>query len=304
MFAGAPLAYWIGFFVIVGVLVACDLALLNRRTGPRRAGSNLAFVLFLIALAASLALWLAHARGRQIGLEFASGYLIELSLSVDNLFVFLVMFRSFGLNAEEQRKALTLGVAGSIIMRALFMFFGIALLRRFAWIEYLFGVFLLVAAVRLLSQSEDSGGSSRWPSRWPKQWMARLTARFGGNTTGVLLSAVIAIELVDLAFALDSIPAVLAVTRDPFVAYTSNILAVLGLRSLYFLLAGLLGRLRFLHYGLAAILAFVGAKMIATRWFPVPIGVSLGIIVLALVIAAAASLLSPATEGIRHEEWK
>lgn len=304
MFAGAPLAYWVGFFVIVGVLVACDLVLLNRRASPRGTGGSLAFVLFLIALAASLALWLAHARGRQTVLEFASGYLIELSLSVDNLLVFLVMFRSFGLNAEEQRKALTLGVAGSIVMRALFMFFGIALLRRFEWVEYLFGAFLLVAAVRLLSESADTGGFSRLPKRWPKQWIAGLTERWGEHTTGVLLLAVIAIELVDLVFALDSIPAVLAVTRDPFVAYTSNILAVLGLRSLYFLLAGLLGRLRFLHYGLAVILAFVGAKMIATRWFPVPIGISLGIIVLAIAIAAAASLLSPASEAVGHEEWK
>lgn len=292
MLASAPLLYWIVFFIVVGLVIAFDLAWLNRKKGEQSAGTHLAFFLFVVALAAALGFWLAHTRGSQRGLEFASGYLIELSLSIDNLFVFLVMFRSFGMDTEKQEKALTAGITGSIVMRALFMFFGIALLDRFSWIEYIFGAFLLFAAVRLLREKEESEGASQRPRELVKRWVAWLPGDWAESPAGVFFSAVVAIELVDLAFALDSIPAVLAVTRDPFTAYTSNILAVLGLRSLYFLLADLLERLRYLHFGLAAILAFVGLKMIAAQWVQVSVGISLGVIVGIVAIAAAVSLLA------------
>jgi tellurite resistance protein TerC len=292
MFAGAPVAYWIGFFFVIGLLIAGDLFFFGRGAGPRPM-RNLAGFLVPVALAVTLAFWLAHAHGHQQAMEWVSGYLIELSLSVDNLFVFLVMFRSFGLSAEAQRKALTAGIAGSILMRGLFMFFGIALLDRFAWIEYVFGAALLVAALRLLREGTKSRQAEAAPAgRRPKKWLARLTGQSSGIAGGALLSAIVAIELADLVFALDSIPAVLAVTRNPFVAYTSNIFAVLGLRSLYFLLSGLLERLRFLHFGLAAILAFVGFKMLASRWVTIPVDLSLGVIVVAIAIAAGASLLA------------
>lgn len=292
MLAGAPLLYWIVFFIVVGMVIAFDLLLLNRKEGAQRAGTHLAFFLFVVALAAALGLWLAHTRGTGRGLEFASGYLIEISLSIDNLFVFLVMFRSFGMDAEKQEKALTAGITGSIVMRAIFMFFGIVLLDRFAWIEYIFGAFLLFAAARLLREKKESESAPQRPKQLVHRLVARLPGDWAESPAGIFFSAVVAIELVDLVFALDSIPAVLAVTRDPFVAYTSNILAVLGLRSLYFLLAGLLERLRYLHFGLAAILAFVGLKMIAARWVQVSIGISLGVIVVTVAIAAAASLLA------------
>jgi tellurite resistance protein TerC len=284
MLDGAPVTYWIGFHVVVLLLIVIDLAVLGRGKLSSRTRNNFLFVLFLFALAASFGVWIGHVEGRQTGLEFASGYLIELSLSIDNLFVFLLMFRSFGLNAEAQRKALLLGILGAIVMRGVFILAGIKLLQRFAWIQYLFGAFLVVAAIRLLRGKKPGPNPTKWIAQWTQRWAARPSAN--------LLLAVIAVELVDLVFALDSVPAVLAISHHPFVVYTSNIFAILGLRSLYFLLAGLLERLRYLHLGLAAILGFVGAKMLTANWVHVPIAISLGFIVLVVLAATAASLLA------------
>ena len=284
MVEGAPLAYWIGFHVLLLVLIVIDLAVLGRGKPSHQTRQNLFFVLFLLALAAVFGVWVAHVEGHQASLEFASGYLIELSLSIDNLFVFLLMFRSFGLSAELQRRALLLGILGAIVMRGVFIFAGIALLRRFAWIQYIFGAFLVIAALRLLfkkkgeSTPEPAGSVTRW------------TQRFNDSPKTRFLIAVIAIEVVDLIFALDSVPAVLAISNRPFVVYTSNIFAILGLRSIDFLLAGLPQRLRNLHIGLAAILGFVGVKMLLVRWIHVPVAASLGFIVLVVVTATLASL--------------
>jgi tellurite resistance protein TerC len=309
MLAGAPIAYWIGFHIVVLVLIGCDLAVLNRDTRPPRTRNNLIFVSSLVTLALCFGAWLAHVRGQQTGLEFASGYLIELSLSIDNLFVFLVLFRSFGLGIGEQRKALLFGILGAIVMRGLFIFTGIALLNRFAWIQFVFGALLVIAAVRLAREEMEPTGSKDTGKETPRaggkgQWIQRLATHCGANPNRVLLSAVVAVEIADVIFALDSIPAVLAVTHEPFVVYTSNIAAILGLRSLYFLLAGLLERLRFLHFGLAAILAFVGCKMLLSRWVEVPIAVSLGVILVVMAIATATSLLHPAPETQRQVEPK
>jgi tellurite resistance protein TerC len=284
MLDGAPVAWWIGFHVVVVTLIIADLAVPERGEGKSR--RDLVFVVLLLALAACFAVWLGHVEGRQTGLEFASGYLIELSMSIDNLFVFLLMFRSFGLSPPEQRRALLLGIVGAIVMRGLFIFAGIELLARFAWIQYGFGGLLLVAAARLLRGKKASAEPT------PARWIARWTQRWTSHPKGTFALAVISIELVDVVFAMDSVPAVLAITHHPFVVYTSNICAILGLRALYFLLAGLLVRLRFLHFGLAAILAFVGAKMITAKWFEVPVTVSLGFIVAVVVLATAASLFS------------
>jgi tellurite resistance protein TerC len=284
MLDGAPVAWWIGFHAVVVALIVFDLVVPHQTEGQTR--RDFLFVLLLFALAAGFAAWLGHVEGRQTGLEFVSGYLIELSMSIDNLFVFLLMFRSFSLNAEQQRKALLMGIVGAIVMRALFIFAGIALLARFAWIEYVFGGVLLVAALRLLrgKKGEQEPAPARWMEQWTKRWASNPKANFA--------FAVVAIEVVDLVFAMDSVPAVLAITHHPFVVYTSNICAILGLRAMYTLLAGLLVRLRFLHFGLAAILGFVGVKMLTAKWFEVPVTVSLGFIVGVVVVATAASLLS------------
>jgi tellurite resistance protein TerC len=288
MLDGAPIAWWIGFHVVVLALIVADLTVLGRGKASNQTRHNFLFVLFLLALAACFGVWIGHVEGHQTALEFASGYLIELSLSIDNLFVFLLMFRSFALDAEGQRKALLLGVLGAIVMRGVFIFAGIAMLERFAWIQYFFGALLLVAALRLLRGKK--AGAAPTPARWITLW----TKRWDNNPKATFLLAVVAIELVDVVFAIDSVPAVLAISHHPFVVYTSNIFAILGLRSLYFLLAGLLDRLRFLHFGLAVILGFVACKMLLGKWVKVPVAVSLGFIILVIVAATAASLISTA----------
>jgi tellurite resistance protein TerC len=290
MFDGAPIPYWIGFHIIILILIVADLAVLGRGKAEHQTRHNFLFVLFLFTLAAAFAVWLGHEQGRQTALEFTSGYLIELSLSIDNLFVFLLMFRSFGLTPDKQRKALLYGILGAIVMRGVFIFAGVELLQRFAWIQYVFGAFLVVAALRLMRQKKE--GASPSPAKRIAQW----TKGWSNSPNGTFLLAVLAIELVDLVFALDSVPAVLAISTHPFVVYTSNIFAILGLRSLYFLLAGLLDRLRYLHFGLAAILGFVGCKMLLAKWAHIPVGISLSIIVVVVAVATTASLLSAPAE--------
>ncbi|MBT9332849.1 TerC/Alx family metal homeostasis membrane protein [Acidipila sp. 4G-K13] len=299
MHAGATTTWWVFFHVLVVVLLAVDLGILQRGKQAVALGTAWAWTIFLAALAFGFAIFLSHADGRQQGLEFFSGYLIEGSLSVDNLFVFLLMFRSLRLGIEEQRRVLLWGVLGAIVMRALFIAVGVTLLNRFAWIEYLFGAFLLVAAVRLLRHKADKAEASGLV-----RWLRR--SRIGGfiETGGpdnptirlvfpALLFVILAVEATDLIFALDSVPAVLAISRNPFVVYTSNIFAILGLRSLYFVLAGLLDRLRLLHYGLAVILAFVSLKMLLHQWIDVPVAISLGIILVTLAVFAIASRVIP-----------
>ncbi len=286
MLDGEPIVYWVGFHVIVLLLIGIDLAVLGRGKPATRTRQNLFFVPFLFALAACFAVWIAHVGTHQMALEFASGYLIELALSIDNLFVFMLMFRSFGLDAKAQRKALLLGIVGAIVMRGVFIFAGIALLQRFSWIQYVFGAFLVIAASRLLAgkKKDNESVSSKWLTRWTTRWKGKGHATF--------IAAVVAIELVDVVFALDSVPAVLAISHHPFVVYTSNIFAILGLRSLYFLLADLLGRLRYLHVGLAVILGYVGCKMLFEKWVHVPVAMSLGVIAMVVLIATVASLIS------------
>lgn len=284
MFAGASPGYWIAFHIIVALLLFVDLVVLQRG-GSRSVSIRAAWgwTAVLAALAFCFALFLSHAQGRQRGLEFISGYLVEGSLSIDNLFVFLLMFRSLGLDLEDQHRVLLWGVLGAIVMRAGFIFVGASLLHRFQWIEYVFGAFLLVAAIRLVRHKPNTGSPSG-PARW-------LMKRAGGEPLALssFLLIVLAVEATDLVFALDSIPAVLAITRDTFIVYTSNIFAILGLRSLYFALSSTLDRLRLLHYGLALILAFVAIKMLLYRWVEIPVTWSLAFIVIVLAAFAIAS---------------
>src|SRR6201996_3299223 len=181
MLDGAPIAYWIGFHVVVLVLIVVDLAVLGRGEASSQTRRNFLFVLFLLALATGFGIWIGHNQGRQTGFEFASGYLIELSLSIDNLFVFLLMFRSFGLNPGAQRRALLLGIMGAIIMRGVFIFTGIALLERFAWIQYLFGALLVFAALRLLRTKKKATkppAAATWVTNWTKRWRTNPKATF------------------------------------------------------------------------------------------------------------------------------
>lgn len=283
MFAGASPGYWIAFHAIVAVLLFVDLGVLQRFRPSVSIRTAWSWTAVLAALAFCFALFLSHTQGKQRGLEFLSGYLVEGSLSVDNLFVFLLMFRSLELDIEEQRRVLLWGVLGAIVMRAGFIFAGASLLLRFAWLEYIFGAFLLIAAVRLLRHKPDSASRSG-----PARWLLN-RARNAPLALSSFLLIVLAVEATDLIFALDSIPAVLAITRDTFIVYTSNIFAILGLRSLYFALSSALDRLRLLHYGLALILAFVGVKMLLNHWIKIPVTWSLAFIILVLAVFTLAS---------------
>jgi tellurite resistance protein TerC len=295
MFAAAPLSYWIGFHVLVGVLLGVDLVVLQRRDRVPSQAMAWGWTGVVAALAGCFALFVAHAFGRQSALEFTSGYLIEGSLSVDNLFVFLLMFRSLGLSREEQRRALLWGVCGAIVMRALFITLGVSLLTRFEWTQYVFGLVLLVAAVRLMRPSHCKPEPSRLV-RWLRSRRGPDVASDAAGDSrrlavSSLLLVIVVIEVTDLIFALDSIPAVLAITRNPFIVYTSNIFAILGLRSLFFALSHLLEKMRLLHYGLAVILAFVALKMLLAKWIFVPVEWSLAAILGILGIFVVASLL-------------
>ena len=283
MIAGAPLTYWIGFHAVVLLLLVIDLVVLGRKREGPRFRTALVWTIFLIVLALGFAAFVLHAQGRERALEFISGYVLEGSLSIDNLFVFLVLFSSFGLTVGQQHRALIYGVLGAIVLRALFIVAGVALLDRFAAMQYVFGTLLLYAAWKLVRQKKGRTASPTI-SHWVQS---------RGWRVSPMLLAVVAIEITDVVFAIDSVPAVLGVTHDTFIVYTSNIFAILGLRSLYFVLQSLLHRLHLLHYGLAAILAFVGGKMIASRWFEIPTLWSLVVILGTVAIFAAASLLLP-----------
>jgi tellurite resistance protein TerC len=284
-------AHGLAFAILVAALLAVDLGLLQR---PGRFGSVRSAWLwtgFLALLACAWAVWIGHTTGRKPAIEFATGYLIEGSLSVDNLFVFLILFRALSLDAEQQRRVLMWGVLGAIVLRGVLILAGTTLLARFAWIQYAFGALLAFAALRLLLLKPGVV-----PVRGPVRWIQSCCLRYAGTSRLAfrsLLLVILAIEATDLVFALDSIPAVLAVTRDPWIAFTSNIFAVLGLRSLYFALAALLDQFRLLHYGLSCILAFVAFKMLAVRWVDISALSSLVVILAILGLFAALSKAFP-----------
>jgi tellurite resistance protein TerC len=284
-----PLSYWIGFHLALVALLGAEFGLHRLIPDPRRK-AIFATVLWLAAalVLAALVSRPYHAIGAQ---QFLAGYALEESLSIDNLFVFLLLFRLFQIPASRQPKVLYWGVAGAVVLRGAFVAGGLSLLSRFHWVSYLFAAVILVAAIRLLVPESNDGDSEKTPS-----WIAWRMAT-------VLFLALVAVELTDVVFALDSIPAVLSITRVPFLAYTSNILAVMSLRSLYVLLVGALARLRYLHFGLAAVLAFAAVKMLAEDWIEISPLMSLGVIAAVMALTVAASLLVPATRypERRHE---
>jgi tellurite resistance protein TerC len=280
MIAGVSWVWWVGFHAVVAVLLLADSLLPGHRRETRypQLFAWLGTAALVLA-AAGFAVWIALTQGRQTALEFVAGYTIETSLSLDNLFVFMVLFQGFRISPHRQHKALLWGVMGAVVLRALFIAAGITLLKRFDWITWIFGLFLLYAAWRLVS-----GGSAK--AAIP-EWIRKLQP-----AKGSLLPVILAVEVTDVLFATDSIPAVLAISHNPFVVYTSNILAVLGLRSLYFALAALLDRFRYLHYGLGALLGFVALKMLGARWIEVPITLSLAVMGGILAVCAGVSWMA------------
>jgi tellurite resistance protein TerC len=288
-----------GVLAVVGI----DLGIAIRHRAPPSTRGAAVWSAVWIALAVSFGFWIAHRRGTADALSFFAAYLTEDSLSLDNIVVFVAVFAYFGVPAAYQHRVLFWGILGAVLMRGLMVAAGIALLHRFAWITYVFGAFLLFAGIRALRKtggpSAAGGGMLRLVARFVPVTRECRDASFFQRVDGrlhvtPLFVALIVIELSDAVFATDSLPAVFGVTRDPFIVYTSNMLAVLGLRSMYFLVAGFIPRLRYLRYGLAAILVFVGGKMLLGDVIEIPIWLSLAVIVLAIAVATLASLSSRA----------
>lgn len=291
MIAGVSWVWWLGFHAVVAALLVADWLVAGRQGETRRTQTFAwLWTALLVATATGFAAWIAIAKGRQPALEFVAGYAIEAALSVDNLFVFLVIFQGFRITPQRQHTALHWGMAGAVVLRAVFIAAGIALLRRFSWITWVFGVILLYAAWRLVRSNIPGDDSARAAIPGAPAAIRNLVCKLQ-PADGSLLPVILAVEITDVLFAFDSIPAVLAVSHNPFVVYTSNIAAVLGLRSLYFALASLLDRFRYLHYALGAILAFVALKMLTSRWIDLPITLSLAVMSAILAVCAAASWL-------------
>lgn len=295
----APNWLWVAFSVGIFVLLAIDLSLFGRGThkNPRR--SALIESGLWIAVALLFNAWFAYYFGADLGLEFLTGYLVEKSLSVDNLFIILLIFGSFRVPAEHQHRVLFYGVLGAIVMRAFFIIVGAQLLHMFHWILYVFGGILVITAIKFLRETDDKiDVGENWSLRLLRRFIPTTTNFAGKNffvvENGVkkatpLFLALILIEVTDLVFAVDSIPAVFAITQDAFVAFGSNILAILGLRALYFVLADWVGKLRYLKPGLAAILGFIGVKMLLLDIFKIPSWVSLLVVFSILTTAALSS---------------
>lgn len=304
-------AEWIGFHLALLLLLGVELVfsrlgvqkLAPAARAQRQHRNAVAATAMWVAAAAVFSVYVWQTLGTALATQFVTGYAIEEALSIDNLFVFLLFFKIFAVPAVSQPRVLFWGVLGAILMRGAFIAGGLRLLARFHWISYVFAVILLVAAIRLIMPEEDgeeSSGAAR-PPVWIR-WISRIhpvslrhdvffTRENGTRMVTMLFLALLAIEFADIVFALDSIPAVLSITRHPFIAYTSNILAVMGLRSLFFLLAHALRQLRFLHYGLSGVLAFAAIKMLGAQWFEIGAVWSLVVIVAILAVTIGVSLI-------------
>ncbi|MGH9668993.1 MAG: TerC family protein [Terriglobales bacterium] len=299
-----PWFFWIAFNLFVLTMLVLDLFVFHRHAHIIKFREALGWTGFWMGLAVCFAVLVYFWHGPAKALEFVTGYVIEESLSVDNLFVFLLIFRYFKVPAQYQHKVLFWGILGALVTRILFIAAGVTLIRRFEWITYVFGAFLIYAGAKLFRSEEAEIQPEHNPFLRIFRRRVRVTpdyveGKFSVVRDGVryftpLAVVLLVVETTDVAFATDSIPAILAITRDPFIVYTSNVFAILGLRSLYFALAGMMEAFHYLHYGLAAILIFVGAKMLVAHYYPIPVGAALAVIAVVLGLSVAASLLFPA----------
>ncbi len=295
---------WIGFNLFVLAMLALDLGVFHRKTHVVSFREAIAWTVVWVTLAFCFNLGVWHYAGPQKALEFLTGYLIEYSLSVDNIFVFALLFSYFAVPPEFQHRVLFWGILGALVLRAVMIVAGTVLIAKFTWIVYVFGAFLVLTGIKMIVKREEEMHPERNPVvRWFKRLMP-VTGSYRGDAffvreNGVrmatpLFVVLLLVEISDVIFAVDSIPAIFAVTTDPFIVYTSNVFAILGLRSLYFALAGVMNRFHFLKIGLGVVLSFVGVKMLLahTAW-KLDTLVSLGVIVLSLATSIAASLLWP-----------
>ena len=294
----APTWLWIAFSVGILILLAIDLSLFGKSDHKISTKKAILEAAIWISIALAFNAGFAYVYGQDLGFQFLTGYLVEQSLSVDNLFVMLLIFSAFKIPDQYRHRVLFYGILGAIVFRAIFIILGASLLAAFHWILYVFGAILLITAVKLLRNSDDEiDATENWSIRLIKKFIPT-TSEFNGNRFFViqdgvrkatpLFLALIVIEVTDLVFAVDSIPAVFAVTQDAFVAFASNILAVLGLRAMYFVLADFVGKLRYLKPGLAAILGFIGVKMLIVDFYKIPSEVSL-LVIFAILLTAGLS---------------
>jgi TerC family integral membrane protein len=301
------LYFWILFNVFTLGMLIVDLRVFHRPGHVVKFREAVGWSLMYVALAAAFAAILYFWQGRQYSLEFVTGYVVELSLSVDNLFIFLVIFNYFAVPDEQQHRVLFWGILGALILRGIFIGAGVGLIHRFHWLLLVFGALLIYSGIRVCLTGEHQVDPAKNPMvKALRRWIPVTTEYRGGRFlirnpqengrlyATPLLVVLLVIETTDVLFAVDSIPAVLAITLKAFVVYTSNVFAILGLRSMYFAVSGLIKLFRFLHYGLAVILILVGIKMLLGDYFEIPIGVTLGTVALVLFISIALSVVFPA----------
>jgi tellurite resistance protein TerC len=298
---GTPLL-WLIFNLFVLAAMALDLGVFHRRPHKIKTREALTWTLVWVGLSLSFGLGVMHFSGEQRGLEFFTGYVIEKALSVDNLFLFLVIFRAFAVDENIQHRVLEWGILGALVMRGAMIAAGAELIGRFSWVLYVFGAFLVFAGAHMLfAKKTEMHPEENRISRFAKRHL-RVTRKYSGGKFFVrdggklfatpLFVVLLIVEITDITLAVDSIPAIFGITRDPFIVYTSNVFAILGLRAMYFLLAGVLGRLRYLTAGLSFVLAFIGAKMIVEPWVHISVEASLAVVAGMLLVALAASLLA------------
>jgi len=296
------LIFWVLFNIFVAAMLALDLGVFHR---PGRVikfreavGWSVMWITLAMAFAAVLYFW----HGRTESLEFVTGYVIELSLSVDNLFIFLLIFHYFKVPASDQHKVLFWGIVGALVMRAVFILVGVTLISRFHVIIYAFGAFLVYSGIKLMFQDDEGvhpeknpvlKGMRRWIPITQDYQEGKFLVRRGQLMATPLLVVLVVVETTDLLFATDSIPAILAITLNAFIVYTSNVFAILGLRSMYFALAGMMEVFHYLHYGLSVVLIFIGGKMLVSAYYKIPTGVALAVVGGTLAISVAASLMFP-----------
>ncbi|MBI5119230.1 TerC family protein [Candidatus Poribacteria bacterium] len=300
--------WFIGFNIFVVAMLVLDLKVFHRKAHEVTIKEAVAWTFFWIALSLLFNLGIYFIQDAHTALSFLTGYLLEKSLSVDNLFVFLLIFSYFNVKNKYQHRVLFWGIIGALIMRALFIATGIALMRKFHWIIYVFGPFLIITAIKMATQKEKEIHPERNPvlklfRRFfpvtPDYEDEKFFARHAGRIMATpLFIVLLVIETTDVIFALDSIPAILAVTTDPFIVYSSNVFAILGLRAMFFALAGAMQLFHYLNYGVAAILAFVGVKMMLSEIYKIPIPLALGAVGGILLLSIIASLIWPKKEEV------
>lgn len=295
--------FWVAFNVFVITMLVLDLGVFHRKSHVIKFKESLVWCAIWISLSLLFNVGIYIWDGKKMAIEFLTSYLIELSLSVDNLFVFLLIFSYFRVPAKYQHRVLFWGILGAVIMRAIFIAAGITLIQKFHWIIYIFGGFLIFSGIKLALEKDKEIHPEKNPvlklfrrfmpvlSRYKEgKFFLRRNQRYFATPLFIVL---LVVETTDVMFALDSIPAVIAITTDPFIVYTSNVFAILGLRAIFFALAGIMRLFHYLHYGLSFILVFVGVKMLVSKFYEIPVEIALGVIIAVLTTSVVASIIKP-----------